>query len=174
MAKQDVDTVRAMDALRRIVQVLRASALRVEREVGISGAQLFVLSAIDAEPGQSIGEIAERTATRQSTVSEVVARLVALRLVSRTRSREDARRVVLGVTARGSEALAKSPTTPQSDLVEAFEGLPASTRRGLAAGLERWSAAAGLGEGPPAMLFDPPAAGRRQARGRARRSAEGA
>ena len=160
MAKKDDDAVRAMDALRRIVQVLRASALRVEHDVGISGAQLFVLSSIGAEPGQSIGDISERTATRQSTVSEVVARLVALRLVTRARSRDDGRRVVLTVTARGAEVLARSPTTPQADLIDAFEELPATTRRALASGLARWSAAAGLGEAPPAMLFEAPRGGR--------------
>lgn len=169
MAKKDDDAVRAMDAVRRIVQVLRASALRVEQDVGISGAQLFVLSSIGAEPGQSIGDISERTATRQSTVSEVVARLVALRLVSRTRSRDDGRRVVLGVTTRGAELLARSPTTPQAALLGAFEELPATTRRALAAGLQRWSEAAGLGEGPPAMLFEPPkGTGARKGAGRAR------
>jgi DNA-binding MarR family transcriptional regulator len=154
MATNEEDVVRAMDALRRIVQVLRASALRVEQDVGVSGAQLFVLATIGAEPGQSIGEISDRTATRQSTVSEVVARLVGLRLVSRTRSRTDARRVVLAVTARGADVLARSPTTPQAALVQAFEDLPAATRRSLAAGLERWSRSAGLGEGAPPMLFE--------------------
>lgn len=167
MAKRDGDVVRAMDSLRRIVQVLRASALRVEQDVGISGAQLFVLASIGAESGQSIGDISTRTATRQSTVSEVVARLVALRLVSRARSRDDGRRVVLTVTARGAELLARAPTTPQTDLVDAFEGLPAATRRTLAAGLERWSVAAGLGAGTPAMLFEAPrGAARRTARAR--------
>ena len=166
MPKKANDAVRAMDALRRIVQVLRAAALRVEEDVGISGAQLFVLATIGAEPGQSIGEISERTATRQSTVSEVVARLVALRLVSRTRSRTDARRVVLTVTARGDELLARSPSTPQANLVQAFDDLPASTRRSLAGGLERWSEAAGLGEGAPTMLFEAPASAARSARKR--------
>ena len=160
MGKSDGDARRAMDALRRIVQVLRASALRVERDVGISGAQLFVLATIGSEEGQSIGDVAARTATRQSTVSEVVGRLVALRLVSRARSRVDARRVVLGITARGAELLASAPSTPQADLVEAFEKLPAATRRSLAAGLERWSRGAGLGEAPPPMLFEPPRARR--------------
>ena len=157
MATNNGDAVRAMDALRRIVQVLRASALRVEDTIGISGAQLFVLAEIGEEAGQSIGDLSARTATRQSTVSEVVARLVAMRLVTRARAREDARRVVLSITSRGAQLLASAPTTPQAGLIDAFEELPAATRRSLAAGLERWSAAAGLPEGAPAMLFEPPA-----------------
>ena len=169
MVKKEDDALRAMDALRRIVQVLRASALRVEHDVGISGAQLFVLSSIGAEAGQSVGEIAARTATRQSTVSEVVARLVALRLVTRARSREDGRRVVLTVTTRGAEVLTRSPTTPQADLIGAFDGRPAATRRSLAVGLQRWSLAAGLGEGAPAMLFEAPKGrGARKSAGRGR------
>ena len=160
MTKKGDEAVRAMDALRRIVQVLRASALRVERDAGVSGAQLFVLASIGVEPGQSIGDISARTATRQSTVSEVVARLVSLRLVNRARARDDARRVVLSITARGAEVLARAPSTPQASLIDAFEALPAATRRALATGLERWSESAGLPEGPPAMLFEAPRAGR--------------
>jgi DNA-binding MarR family transcriptional regulator len=65
-----------LDSLRRIVQVLRESSRRAERQLGISGAQLFVLEKLAEAPSQSLNELAERTHTHQSSVSTVVARLV--------------------------------------------------------------------------------------------------
>src|SRR3982751_5293645 len=77
----DDATRRVMDALRRIVRGLSASARVLPGGSSVSGAQLFVLRQIDAAPGLSIGELAARTLAGQSTVSEVVARLVERRLV---------------------------------------------------------------------------------------------
>jgi hypothetical protein len=70
------DTQKALDALRRIVQVLRESSRWAERHVGLSGAQLFVLQTLGEAPAASVNDLAGRTHTHQSTVSMVVARLV--------------------------------------------------------------------------------------------------
>src|SRR5580658_6655719 len=72
-----------MDALRRVVRALRLTARDAERSAGISGAQLFVLQSLADQAAASLNELAERTLTDQSSVSVVVKRLVARRLVAR-------------------------------------------------------------------------------------------
>src|SRR5438552_2043436 len=62
----DDSTRRVMDALRRIVRGLSASARVLPGGSSVSGAQLFVLRQIDEVPGLSIGELAARTLAGQS------------------------------------------------------------------------------------------------------------
>jgi DNA-binding MarR family transcriptional regulator len=142
-----------LDGIRRIVQALRASSRAVEKVVGLSAAQLFVLLKLYGEEALSINELAARTLTHQSSVSVVVARLVEQGLVARRRSPLDRRRVELTLTRRGRAVLAKAPQAAQDRLIEAIESLPRVERRSLARNLERLSRALRF-QGPPAMLFE--------------------
>src|SRR5580765_2473919 len=98
------DTRAVLDGIRRIVQAIRESASRAERHVGLSGAQLFVLHKLAEAPASSLNDLAARTHTHQSSVSTVIARLVARGLVRRTRSGLDGRSVSLALSARGRRA----------------------------------------------------------------------
>src|SRR5436190_9233706 len=134
-ARQVDDARQVMDAIRRIVQRLRLFSRRAERELGLSGPQLFVLQLLADHPDLSVGALAERTLTHQSTVSTVVAPLIRRGLVSRREDLEDGRRVALNLTRSGQAVLLRSPTAPQAGLIRALERLPARTRRSLAGGL---------------------------------------
>ena len=150
-----VESARVMDAIRRLVRALRASSDASRRDFGVSTAQLFVLRQIAAMPGCSMGELAERTRTTQSSVSEVVARLVRRGLVSRQAAREDRRRAELSLTPKGRTLLERARTTLQERLLEGLESLDDDARLALASGLESWLAAAGLADIPPTMFLEP-------------------
>ena len=152
---QPADAERAMIALRRLVRAIRVAAISVERRTGITGAQLFVLQALVDRPGQSLGDLLAATLTTQSTVSEVVARLVARGLVTRRAAVEDRRRAVLDPTPAGRALVRSAPAPFQGDLIAGLHRLSPGTRRALAAGLEQWLAAAGLEDVPPTMFFEP-------------------
>src|SRR5580765_444454 len=92
------DVFRALNALRRMVRGLRSSAESVERDLRISAAQLFVLSELSQRPDQSVKDLASRTMTTHSTVSEVVGQLIAKGLVARTADASDGRRALLRLT----------------------------------------------------------------------------
>jgi len=143
-----------MDALRRIVRGLSASARVLPGGSSVSGAQLFVLRQIDAKPGLSIGELAARTLAGQSTVSEVVTRLVDRRLVARRASATDARQSELTLTASGRRAIASVEPTTQERLAGALAQLRADEREILATALESWVAAAHLADEAPAMFLE--------------------
>ncbi|HEY7394673.1 MAG TPA: MarR family winged helix-turn-helix transcriptional regulator, partial [Gemmatimonadaceae bacterium] len=83
---------RSMNSVRSIVRALRINTRAVELKMGISLAQLFVLQQLAERSADSLNELAERTATHQSSVSVVVRRLVERGLVSRTPSTTDKRR----------------------------------------------------------------------------------
>src|SRR5690242_1166775 len=111
------DTARAMNAIRSVVRALRLNTRSIEGKLGISLAQLFVLQQLAEKPADSLNELAERTATHQSSVSVVVRRLVDRGLVSRTASAADKRRIEIDLTPAGRALLADAPTTITKQLI---------------------------------------------------------
>ncbi len=150
----DAQVTATLDALRRIVRALRAAAQGAERRLGISGAQLFVLERLAEAAAPSLNDLAERTHTHKSSVSVVVSRLVARRLVRRRRADGDRRGVELAITAAGRAALRRAPRSAQTRLVEALRRLRPAERAGLVAGLERFTAELGIRGLKPTMLFE--------------------
>lgn len=151
---RETDAARAMNGLRRIVRALRTGNSQIERATGVTAAQLFALRQIARRPGSSLTELAAATQTNQSSISEVVGRLVERGLVTRTVSNEDHRRTHLHPTPSGRTALAKAPETPQEKLLAGFVALSPQKQRQLAAGLDKWLAEAGLEQVQPTMFFE--------------------
>lgn len=154
-ANDSAHAIRAMDGLRRLVRALRAASAAAERAHGVSTAQLFALRQIALGPGQSLRDLAARTLTAQSSVSEVVARLCEHGLVARRTSSRDRRSVELHVTDDGWTVLRQSPDTIQERLISAFDTLSPEQQAVLASGLEAWLAASGLHGVPATMFFEP-------------------
>jgi DNA-binding MarR family transcriptional regulator len=157
-----------LDAVRRIVHALRASSRRAEQDVGLSGAQLFVLQKLAETPEMSVNELAARTHTHQSSVSTVVSRLVEKGLVRRARSTADARRVALSIAPRAQRVVGRGPDVAQDRLIRAVEDLPAARRRELALGLGALARALDGDARPPRMFFEE-RQGTRRTRGTVRR-----
>lgn len=148
------ETQEILDSFRRIVRVLRESSRAAEQRVGLSGAQLFVMSALKREPQLSINELAERTRTHQSTVSVVVSKLVERGLVARSSSASDARRLILKLTPEGRALLKRAPDAAQERLVAAIDGLFAPERKKLSALLQMLVKQMELEDQPPGMFFE--------------------
>jgi MarR family transcriptional regulator, organic hydroperoxide resistance regulator len=173
--KRDDPTLRAMDSMRSIVRAIGASTRTLGKTGGVSGAQLFALRQIAASPGMHLGELATRTMARQSSVSELVARLADRGLVTRTPGDDDARQVNLNLTASGRRAISESRATAQERLISGLGILSRSSRAALADGLEAWLAASGLADVPPTMFFEHAEQGGKAARKKtARRRGKGA
>lgn len=142
-----------LDSIRRIDHELHRAAATSLKRLGLSAAQLFVLAALADNPGASVNDLAALTFTHQSSVSVVVQRLAQSGRVTRTRSPDDQRRLILELTQKGRTVLRKAPAPPQARLLAALARLPAARRRRLAADLAAWLRVAGLaGEGPAPMF----------------------
>ena len=144
-----------MDAFRKLVQALRTSH-RAAGHLHITGAQLFVINVLgESERPLTVGEVADKTLTDQSTVSAVTNRLVDHGLVERTRSEEDSRRVLLELTKKGRALYQKAPATvAQRRLVEALTRLRPADAAALRATLGKIIDEMELGGAPAPMMFD--------------------
>ena len=149
----DNSVARTLDSLRSIVRAIGGLS-RTPAKSGISGAQLFALRQIGETPGVSLGDLAARTLARQSSVSELVARMAERGLINRTVDASDARQVHLSLTAKGRRAIAESRSTAQERLIAGLEMLPRAKREQLADNLEAWLAASGFADVPPTMFFE--------------------
>lgn len=147
-------TLRAMDSLRSLVRAIGASTRTSSTAGGISGAQLFALRQIASSPGMHLGELAKKTMARQSSVSELVARLADRGLITRTPDSADGRQVNLSLTATGRRAISDSRVTVQERLINGLDILPRGKKAAIAEGLEAWLAASGLSDVPPTMFFE--------------------
>lgn len=148
------DAERALDELRRLVQGLRTSSHAVEREIGISGAQLFVLRELAAEPGVSIRRVSERTLTDPSSVSTVVSRLVEAGLVTRARQASDARATRLEVSRKGAALLARAPEPYQARVIAALRALAPRRLREFRLALREVVDALELERGQAPLFFE--------------------
>jgi DNA-binding MarR family transcriptional regulator len=147
-------TLAAMDSLRRIVRAIRVFSHTTERNLRISGAQLFVLQSLKEEPGMSLKALAQRTLTDQSSVSVVVSRLVEDGMIKRRISSEDARMSRLELTAKGRDLLRKAPFALQSRLIDGLRSLPPSELSSVVRALRKLVLHLRADGDDPAMFFE--------------------
>ena len=148
------DSQRILDSIRRLVRLLRLADRAAQNELGLSGAQLFVLQELGKTPSLSLNELAERTHTDQSSVSVVVTRLVEAGLVVRDRDTRDARRLVLTLTKAGVAAVRRSAPAAQERILEIVESMSAAERKRFADTFEHLVSELGVEKGVPPMLFE--------------------
>jgi DNA-binding MarR family transcriptional regulator len=154
-----------LDCLRRIVQALRLFDRESEKRLGLSGAQAFVLEQLRDANGISVNELAARTHTDQSSVSVVVQKLTARRLVNRSTSAADARRAFVSLTPKGRRLLRSAPQPAQNRLIAALAAFPKNRRAQLGGILLELIKRTGI-NGERATLFfeDHPHRGRSRSR----------
>jgi DNA-binding MarR family transcriptional regulator len=151
MGSHASDATSVMNALRRIVRMIRLAESATH---DLSAAQRYVLHSLAAAPASSVAELAGRTLTDQSSVSTVVAKLVAKKLVARTPSSTDRRRTELRLTAAGLKLVKSSPVLPQTRIIDAVAAMPAKPRAELVKSLERLVTAIGANDLEPRMFLE--------------------
>jgi DNA-binding MarR family transcriptional regulator len=133
-----------LDALRHFrvaIKTIRRHYQEVERQTGVSGAQLWALAHVADFPGSEVGELADALAIHPSTASNLVRRLCSLGLVTRKRAGTDRRAVQLFPTQRAANALRKAPRPLIGVLQQALLDLPAENLDALTLHLGRLIAA---------------------------------
>lgn len=108
---------------------------RAGTDVGLSASEMFVLTAIAANPFVAITVIRGMTGLVPSTMSSLLRRLERDGLISRTQGGSDGRAVIVDVSARGQAAA----QTAAAVLAEVEEELLGYVSRGRLEGL-RWVA----------------------------------
>jgi DNA-binding MarR family transcriptional regulator len=145
---------RVIDGVRRILQALRLSANAVQTSIGVTPAQLYVLRHLTEADGASLTELARRTFTDRSSVSDVVERLVQQGLAERSASGVDRRRASVRITSEGMQIVRRARPAPTDLIVEALKQLSVEELEQVAGAIDRLVAAMGLEDTPPTMMFE--------------------
>jgi len=151
----DLNTAkRCLNVFRSIVRALNMNSRAIELRTGLSLAQVFVLQELEKRPAETMGELAERTATHPSSVSVVARRLSERGLVVFEVDGTDRRRRRLEITDVGRDVVRRAPTTIQTQLIAGLETIEADKRERLAGLMEQWLTNSGVDLRAPAMLLE--------------------
>lgn len=129
-ARADLNSA-VLRSFRTIYGSVRKHFRDVQQSCGVSGSQLWILHEVRGAEGIGVSELAARLSIHQSTCSLLVDKLVRAKLIAKTRSKTDQRRIGLSLSARGRQVLKRAPGPPEGVLPEAVAGLPAATVRTL-------------------------------------------
>jgi DNA-binding MarR family transcriptional regulator len=141
---------------------LQVSSKRMASLVGVTGPQRLVMRLVGKHPGISAGQLAGVLHVHKSTISGIIQRLEARRLVTREVDERDARRARLRLTAAGRRLGGTLPHTVESAVRRVLAASDPATLRSARHVLE--ALAAELTSGPPRST------GRRSASSRRRGS----
>jgi DNA-binding MarR family transcriptional regulator len=95
------DVLQFMRLLWALEHDLQKASKRMAGSLGVTGLQRLVLRIVGLSPGISAGDIARTLHVHPSTLTGVLDRLTAHRLIVRSEHDRDRRRAVLSLTARG-------------------------------------------------------------------------
>lgn len=118
------------------VRAVQAHSAWVERQCGLSAAQLWALWEVDRRPGMSVSEVARRLSIKPATASNLLDKVEDKRLLRRSREGPDQRVVQLFVTEAGARLLATAPLPAQGALLDALTRLDEEQLDELSQGLE--------------------------------------
>ncbi|MCB1958318.1 MAG: winged helix-turn-helix transcriptional regulator [Rhodocyclaceae bacterium] len=129
----------ALDVLVRFRVLIRTAQRHsqwIERQSGVTGAQLWALQELADDPGLRVGELAKRMALHQSTASNMVDKLDTMGLLRRERGSADQRVVRLYPTPDGLALLARAPSPARGVLLEALRAMDGAALGGLQTSLD--------------------------------------
>ena len=120
------DRVReALLSFRRVVTSVKRhlAAKDGDTENALSGAQMWALWHVQADPGLTVQGLADRLSVHQSTTSNLVEKLKSAGCLRAVRNAPDKRVVRLFVTKAGAKVLKQAPDPASGTLPEAFNRL---------------------------------------------------
>lgn len=130
------DPLVLLGKLRILIRSAQRHSAAIQKQCGVSGAQLWILQELHDKPGMKVGELAERLAIHQTTTSNLLDALEKRGYVSKARDDVDQRVVRLSLTASGGKVLRKAPQPARGLLAEALDRVDAGHRAQLDAGLQ--------------------------------------
>ena len=128
-----------MQLLWAIAHGLETTSKRMSSMIGVTGPQRLVLRVVGLFPGISAKELAAILHVHPSTLTGMLKRLVAQRLLVRLEASGDRRRAVLRLSAKGQHANRRARGTVEAAITEALRAVPPRDRAVTRRVLERLS-----------------------------------
>jgi len=113
-----------VQAFRIVFRSIQEHSRWVEKQCGVSAAQLWTLWELQARPGLRVSELSRALSIHQSTASNLLDKLERKRLITRERRGPDHRVVRLYLTDRGRALVEQAPRPAQGALSSALAALP--------------------------------------------------
>lgn len=115
---------RVVQLLRVVYRTMQEHSRQIEREFGVSTAQLAALWALADHPGARVSELSQTLALHQSTTSNMLDKLEKKGLIERHRGDSDQRAVQVYLGTAGKALLADAPRPTQGAIEDALAQLP--------------------------------------------------
>ena len=93
------------------------------KKTGLTGSQLWIMQQIYNFNGISNTELAKNLTLHVSTCSILVNKLIKKGLVEKTRSSTDERKIVLTISLKGKQLMAKAPKSPEGAIPSTLKKL---------------------------------------------------
>ncbi len=119
-AEPQVSPLSVLQRFRVLIRTAQRHSQWIERQSGVTGAQLWAMQELFEQPGLRVGELAKLMALHQSTASNMIDKLESVGLIRKERSSADQRVVRLSLTDKGTELLALAPSPARGVLPEAL------------------------------------------------------
>jgi DNA-binding MarR family transcriptional regulator len=123
--------------LRRIIRAIDMHSKKLGKEYGLTGPQLMILKEIRSGQDITIGHVAKKVALSQATVTNIIDRLEKREMVTRERSTQDKRRVLVHTTEKADEILDTNPSVLQADFINSFQTLESWEQNLILSSLQR-------------------------------------
>ena len=133
-----------LQQLRVLFRSIQAHSRWVEKQCGVSSAQLWALWELHKAPGLRVSDLSRVLSVHQSTASNMLDKLEEKRMIRRERSGSDQRVVRLYITAEGEAVLGKAPDHAQGAIMGALVKVPDDVLDELSDGLSRLIAEMGM------------------------------
>ncbi len=124
-------------ALRRVIRATGLHSKYLARTTGLTTPQILVLQAVGNSESLIVSALASRVNLSQATVTSILDRLEKRQLVSRQRSMQDKRKVVVSLTGLGIETLKNAPMPLQEQFTRQFHQLQGWEQAMIVSALQR-------------------------------------
>ncbi len=124
-------------AIRKIIQAIDLNSKRLVKQVGLTGPQLVILQEISRLGTVSVGEVAKNVSLSQGTVTGILERMEKQGVVTRQRSSQDKRKVMVWITESGKTRLSNAPPIMQESFLGEFSQLDSWEKTMILSALQR-------------------------------------
>lgn len=124
-------------SLRRIVRAIDLHSRVLAQSHGLTGPQALILKELSRLEDTTVGQLAQQVSLSPATVTDILSRLESRGFVTRTRSDQDKRRVLVKPTTAALEALQSGPSLLQENFVAELETLEEWERTLILSSLQR-------------------------------------
>ncbi len=110
-------------SLRKIIRAISLHSKDLNRKYGITGPQLIVLQEISNHGQISVTALAKSISLSQATATDIVNRLEKRELLTKIRSDQDKRRIIIQLSEKCLQILEQAPPPLQETFIKRFSNL---------------------------------------------------